>query len=154
MKKSIGIIFSVMLAAGLLAGCNGGGSNGGNNGFGTNCGGPPTGFQVLYPRPSAPHVPPNNSGSIYVAANPALTVGNSYNFLATVSGGGSIGTGNFATYNGSIPNPHVSPAPGSTIYVASFLYPIGPLQTVQLFWNVGGSNCTPNVIVSTFTTGP
>ena len=52
MKKSIGLIFVSVLAAALVAGCNSG-SNNNNNGFGTNCGAPPQGFQVLYPRNNA-----------------------------------------------------------------------------------------------------
>jgi len=153
MKKSIGLIFVSVLAAALVAGCNGSGSNNNNNGFGTNCGGPPNGFQVLYPRNGAPRVPPGNAGGVYVAAKPPLVVGNSYNFLPVVQSGALPFTSTFATYNGSIPNPHTSPQPGSTVYFASFLYPIGPLQTVQLYWNDGGTGCTPNVIVSSFTTG-
>jgi hypothetical protein len=153
MKKSIPFAFISLLAAGLMAGCNNN-SNSGNNGFGTNCGAPPNGFQILYPRNNAPRVPPGISG-VYVAANPALPVGNAFNFVAQQSGGGSQFTSSFAVYNGpssSIPNPHNTPAPGSTIYITTLPYPIGPLQTVQLLWNDGGTGCTPNAIVSTFTT--
>lgn len=153
MNKSIGLIFASVLAAALVAGCNSSSSGNNNNGFGTNCGGPPNGFQVLYPRNNAPRVPPGNANAVYVAAKPPLVVGNSYNFLPVVQSGSLPYTSTFATTNQSIPNPHTSPQPGSTIYVAQFLYPIGPLQTVQLYWNDGGTGCTPNVIVSSFTTG-
>jgi hypothetical protein len=153
MKKSIGLIFASVLAAALVAGCNSGNNNNNNNGFGTNCGAPPAGFQILYPRNNAPRVPPGNAGGVYVAAKPPLVVGNSYNFLPVVQTGSLPFTSTFATYNGAIPSPHNSPAPGSTVYFTSFLYPIGPLQTVQLLWNDGGTGCTPNAIVSTFTTG-
>ncbi|MEO6834346.1 MAG: hypothetical protein ABI231_00330 [Candidatus Tumulicola sp.] len=152
MKKSVGIIFAAVLAAGLMAGCNANSSNN-NNGLGSNCGGPPAGFQVLYPRPGAGAIGPN-VGGVYVAANPALPIGNSYNFLAVQSSGGGQGlnTSPFATYSGPIPNPHNSPAPGSTVYTTAFQAPIGPLQTVNLYWNDGGTGCTPNVIVSSFST--
>src|SRR5579872_924433 len=78
MKKALGFIFAGLLSAGLLAGCNSS-SNNGNNGFGTNCGKPPPGFQILYPRNNAPRVPPNNATAVYVAAKPPLVIGNSYN---------------------------------------------------------------------------
>lgn len=152
MKKSIGLLFAGLLAGALVAGCNSSSSSN-NNGVGTNCGNPPTGFQILYPRNNAPHVPPGNAGAVYVAANPALPVGNSFNLLPVTSGGAQPFTSTFATYTGPIPSPANSPTPGSTVYVTQFLYPIGPLQTVQLYWNDGGTGCTPNVIVSTFTTG-
>jgi predicted small secreted protein len=150
MKKSIGFLFTAMLAAGLLAGCN---SNNSTTppGVGTNCGNPPAGFQVLYPRPNAGAIGPN-VGGVYVAANPALPVGNSYDFFVVQTNGFTQHTSPFATYNGPIPTPHKSPPPGSTVYVTQFLYPIGPLQGVNLYWNDGGTACTPNVIVSSFST--
>ncbi|HEY5425549.1 MAG TPA: hypothetical protein VIJ77_03275 [Candidatus Tumulicola sp.] len=153
MKKSIGILFSSLLAAGLLAGCNGSSSGNNNNGFGSNCGPAPSGFVVLYPRNGAPHIPSNNANAIFVASNPALPIGNAYTFFAVQSSGFQQRTSVFATYNGSIPNPHTSPPPGSTVYEAQFQYPIGPLQGVNLYWNDGALRCTPNVIVSSFSTG-
>jgi len=153
MKKSIGLLFAASLVVALAAGCNNNSNSNNPPGTGTNCGAPPKGFQVLYPRNGAPRVPPNQAGAVYVAANPALAVGNSYNFLPVTGAGSQPFTSTFATYSGPIPSPHVSPAPGSTIYITQFFYPIGPLQTVQLYWNDGGTGCTPNFIVSTFTTG-
>jgi hypothetical protein len=154
MKKSIGLIFATAIAAGLLAGCNNGSSSN-NNGFGTNCGGPPNGFQILYPKNGATRVPPVNANSIYVAANPALVVGNSYNFFVVQSNGNQQFSGGFTRLSGSytIPNPHNTPTPGSTVYLANInVSPIGPLQTVNLYWNDGGTGCTPNVIVDSYTT--
>lgn len=154
MKTTIGFVFSVIAAAGLLAGCNGNGNNTTPPGTGSNCGGPPAGFQVLYPRNNAPHIPPNNGNAVYVAANPALVVGNSYDFNAVQSSGFTQFTSTFATTSiGNVPSPHASPAPGSTIYVTQMPYPVGPLQTVQLFWNDGGTGCNPNVLVSSYSTG-
>ena len=154
MKKSLGLLFAGALVAALAAGCNSNNNNGAPPGIGTNCGPPPNGFQILYPRPNAPRVPPNNANAIYVAAKPALVVGNSYNFFVSQSNGNQQFSSNFATYNGPIPSPHNSPVPGSTIYVANItLSPIGPSQTVNLLWNDGGTGCTPNAIVSTYTTG-
>lgn len=152
MKKSIGLLFTASLVVALAAGCNSN-SNNNNNGIGTNCGTPPNGFQILYPEPNAPRIPPNNANAIYVAAKPALVSGNSYNFFVVQSSGNQQYSGNFATYNGPIPNPHESPAAGSTIYVAYLPSPIGPLQSVNLYWNDGGTGCTPNAIVSSYTTG-
>jgi hypothetical protein len=152
MKKSLAFLFAAGLTAVVMTGCNSS-SNNNNNGFGTNCGAPPKGFQILYPRNNAGKIPPGNANSLYVAANPALIVGNSYNFLAVQSNGNQQFTSGFATYNGPIPSPHNSPSPGSTIYVANVVVsPIGPLQTVNLYWNNGGTGCTPNVLVSSFTT--
>src|SRR5579863_6249463 len=134
MKKSIGLLFASLLTAALVAGCNNGNNGNNNNGVGTNCGGPPNGFQVLYPRNNASQIGPSLQ-AIYVAANPPLISGNSYNFLPVTSNGTLPYSSQFATYNGPIPSPHNSPTPGSTVYVAQLLYPIGPLQTVQLYWN-------------------
>lgn len=152
MKKSLGLLFAGAVAIALAAGCNSG-SNNGNNGFGTNCGAPPKGFQILYPQNNAPHVPPNNANAIYVAANPPLVAGNSYNFFVVQSNNNQQFSGNFATYTGPIPKPHNSPSAGSKVYVSYFRAPIGPLQSVNLYWNNGGTGCTPNVIVSSYTTG-
>ncbi len=152
MKKSIAFLFGTALAAALVAGCSNSNNNN-NNGFGTNCGSPPNGFQILYPRNGAGKVPPAQANSIYVAANPALAVGNSYNFFAVQSNGNQQFTSQFATYTGTIPSPHNSPSPGSTVYVANIVSsPIGPLQSVNLYWNDGGTGCTPNIVVSSFTT--
>jgi hypothetical protein len=151
MKTSTGFILSATLTAALLAGCNGSSSTT-PPGTGTNCGNPPPGFQILYPRNNAKRVDPN-IGGVYVAAKPALASGNSYNFLAIQSSGGQQFTSPFATYSGSIPTPHNTPAAGATVYVTYFQYPIGPLQSVQLAWNDGGTGCNPNVVVSQFSTG-
>jgi predicted small secreted protein len=152
MKHSIGFIFTFVLAAALMAGCN---SNNNNTvpGAGTNCAGPPAGFQVLYPRDGARRVPTGNAYAVWVAAKPPLVVGNSYDFAPVTSAGALPTTSTFATYTGPIPTPHDTPAPGATVYQTQFLYPIGPLQTVNLYWNDGGTGCNPNVVVSTFTTG-
>jgi len=154
MKTTIGFVFSVIAAAGLLAGCSNGNNNGTPPGTGSNCGNPPPGFQVLYPRNGAPRIPSNNANAVYAAAKPALVVGNSYDFFAVQSSGFTQYTSTFATTSlSNVPNPHASPAPGATIYVTQMPYPVGPLQTVQLFWNDGGTGCNPNVLVSSYSTG-
>ncbi|HKU81357.1 MAG TPA: hypothetical protein VJP76_04230 [Candidatus Tumulicola sp.] len=154
MKTTIGFVFSSLVAAALLAGCNGNGNNTTPPGTGTNCGNPPPGVQVLYPRNGAPHVPSNNGNAVYIAAKPALVVGNSYDFYAVQSSGFTQFTSTFATTSlSNVPNPHASPTPGATIYVTQMQYPVGPLQTVQLFWNDGGTGCNPNVLVSSYSTG-
>ncbi len=152
MKKSLAFLFAAALTTALTAGCNSNNNNN-NNGFGTNCGAPPKGFQILYPRNNAGRVPPNNANAIYVAANPPLVSGNSYNLFIVQSNGNTQFTSTFATYTGPIPSPHNSPAPGSTVYLSNVnVSPIGPSQSVNVFWNNGGTGCTPNVIVSSFTT--
>lgn len=156
MKKTIGLLFACVVAAALVAGCNNSNNNNSVPGAGTNCGKPPNGFQIIYPQNNAPHVPSNNANTIFVAANPALVVGNSYNFLVVQSNGNQQFSGNFVQYSGSlsqIPKPHNTPTAGSTVYYANLASPIGPFQGVNLFWNDGGTGCTPNFIVSTFTTG-
>lgn len=154
MKTTIGFIFSVVAAVGLLAGCNSNGNSSVPPGTGTNCGNPPPGVQVLYPRNNAPRVPVNNGNAVYIAAKPALTVGNSYDFFASQSSGFTQFTSTFATTSlSNVPTPHASPAAGATIYVTQMPYPVGPLQTVQLFWNDGGTGCNPNVLVSSYSTG-
>jgi hypothetical protein len=154
MKKSIGLLFTAVLAAGLMVGCNSSNNNNNNNGLGSNCGAPPNGFQIIYPQNNAPHVPSGKANTLYVAANPALVAGNSYNFFVVQSNNNQQFSSQFATYTGSgIPNPHNSPVPGSTVYVAFLATPIGPFQGVNLYWNDGGTGCNPNVIVSSFTTG-
>ncbi len=156
MKTSIGAIFAAAAAAGLLVGCNG------NNvstppGTGQNCGGPPSSNQleVLYPIPNSKKAPAN-LGNIYVATKGALPPSNLFNFYLVQENGGSTFTGTFATISQSqIPNPHAKPTYSNPTYYASSLppsYVIGPNQTVNLYWNDGGTGCTPHVLVSTFTT--
>jgi hypothetical protein len=135
----------------LLTACNNN-SNNNNNGFGTNCGGPPSGFQLLHPINGSSKVNPAIPG-IFVATSGALPIGNQYNFLLVQSSGAQQFTSTFAHYSGAIPSPHASPPPGSTIYETVIPQPIGPLQSSNLYWNDGGTGCTPNVIVGSFTTG-
>jgi hypothetical protein len=135
----------------LLTGCNNNSSNN-NNGFGQNCGGPVNGLQVIHPINGSSHVNPAIQ-AVYVAANATLPVGNQYNFFLVQSSGAQQYTSTFAHYTGPIPKPYTSPPPGSTIYQTVIPQPVGPLQSVNLYWNNGGTGCTPNVIVSSFTTG-
>jgi hypothetical protein len=134
----------------LLTACNNSSTN--NNGFGTNCGGPANGMQLIHPINGASKVNPAIQG-IFVATTSALPIGNQYNFLIVQSSGAQQFTSNFARYTGTIPSPHASPPPGSTIYETIIPQPIGPLQSSNLYWNDGGTGCTPNVIVGSFTTG-
>jgi predicted small secreted protein len=150
MKKSMTVLFASLLAAGLLAGCN---SNNNNTipGGGTNCGGPPNGVEVIYPKPNARRVP-SGVGSVWIAAKPSLPVGNQYDFFVVQTNLNQQTTGPFVQTNQPIPVPHVSPPAGAKVYYSSFNYIIGPVQSVNLYWNIGGSACNPNVIVSSFST--
>jgi hypothetical protein len=152
MKKSFSALALTLLAAAILTGCNN--NNGIYNppGTGTNCGNPPNSLQVVYPIPGAKHVNPNIT-AIYVATNGTLPSGNSYNFFLNYSQGQQY-TGNFTQISASsLPSPHATPTFSNPIYYATPLqYPLGPIQGVQVFWNDGGTGCTPNVIVSTFAT--
>ena len=150
MKKSMGMVLSALAAAAMLAACNSG-SNNTTPGVGTNCNGPANGMIVLYPKPGAKNIGAN-VGGVYVATKPALPAGNSYDFFVVQSNGATQYTSTFATYSGPIPNPHVTPPAGYTVYATAFANLIGPLQTVNLYWNDGGTGCTPNNIVSTFST--
>jgi hypothetical protein len=134
----------------LLTGCNN--SSTSNNGFGQNCGGGVNGLQVLHPINGSTHVNPAVQ-AVYVATNSPLPTGNQYNFFVVQSSGGQQYTSTFAHYTGPIPKPYTSPPPGSTLYQTVIPQPPGPLQSVNLYWNNGGTGCTPNVIVSSFTTG-
>ncbi|HEY3675489.1 MAG TPA: hypothetical protein VGK84_05815 [Candidatus Tumulicola sp.] len=135
----------------LLTACNGNSSNN-NNGFGTNCGGPVQNMQLIHPINGASKVNPAIQ-AIFVSTSGALAIGNQYNFLIVQSSGAQQFTSTFARYTGTIPSPHSSPPPGSTIYETVIPQPIGPLQSSNLYWNDGGTGCTPNVIVGSFTTG-
>lgn len=156
MKTSVSALVLSLVAALALAGCNGNNNSNSYNppGTGTNCGNPPNSLQVLYPKPGAQRVNPNIT-AMYVATNGALVSGNSYNFfLNTTSALAYPYTGNFTQVSASqIPLPHAAPSFSNPVYYATPLaQPIGPLQGVQVFWNDGGTGCTPNVIVSTFAT--
>jgi hypothetical protein len=144
-------IVAAAAAMTLLTGCN---SNSGtnNNGFGQNCGGPVNGIQLIHPVNGSTHANPAVS-AVYVAATSTLPVGNQYNFFVVQSSGAQQYTSTFAHYTGPIPKPYTSPPPGSTIYQTIIPQPPGPLQSVNLYWNNGGTGCTPNTIVGSFTTG-
>jgi hypothetical protein len=150
MNKPLSFSLAAAAAVLLLAGCNNSTSTN-NNGFGQNCGGPVNNLQVLKPIDGSSRVNPATT-SIYVATNPSLPVGNQYNFLLVQSNGFQQYSSTFAKFTGTIPKPYTRPAAGSTIYETIVPQPIGPLQSVNLYWNNGGTGCTPNVIVSSFTT--
>ena len=156
MKKSFGIIATFLAAAIALAACNGSNNNGNPPGTGTNCGGPPNNLEVLYPRPNAQRAP-DGLTQIFVATNGAINGGN-YNFALNAFPNqfpyGANATSPFgSTTSGSIPSPHATPSyPNASYYVTQLQLPPGPRNTVQLYWNNLGSACTPNIIVSTFTT--
>ncbi|MBV9719990.1 MAG: hypothetical protein JOZ77_11775 [Candidatus Eremiobacteraeota bacterium] len=155
MKKSIGAILALTSAA-VLAACN----NNGNvsvPGQGQNCGGPPSSNQleVLWPIPNTKKAPPN-VGNIYVSTKGTLPPSNSFNFYIVQSNGASTFTSTFYGISESaIPTPHAKPTYSNPTYYASSLpssYIIGPKQPVSIFWNDGGTGCSPHVLVSSFTT--
>jgi hypothetical protein len=157
MKKSIGALFALFAAAGLLAACNGGSSSSTPPGTGTNCGGPPSSNQleVLYPIPGSYNAPPA-LGNIYVSTKGTLPPSNQFNFFLVQSNGASTFTSTFFGIPASkVPAPSATPSYPNPVYYASSLpssYYIGPSQSVSLLWNDGGTGCTPHVQVSTFTT--
>jgi hypothetical protein len=155
MNKSIGALPAILAAATLLTACNGNSSIGPAPGPTGNCGGPPNQLEVLYPIPNTKSAPPA-LGNIYVATKGALPPSNSFNFFLVQSNGGSTFTGNFGQINKSqIPTPHANPTYGSAVYYASPIPPsyiIGPSQAVNLFWNDGGTNCSPHFLVASFKT--
>jgi hypothetical protein len=156
MKKSIGALL-VLFAAGMAAGCNG--ANNVNNppGTGTNCGGPPSSSQleVLYPIPNSKGAPPN-LGNVYVSTKGQLPPSNQFNFYLVQANGGSTFTSTFFGVSQSqIPTPHAKPTYSNPVYYASSLpasYLIGPDQAVTLYWNDGGTGCTPHFQVTAFRT--
>lgn len=160
MKKSIGALF-VLATVAMLSACNGNNAITNPPGTGTNCGGPPSANQleVLYPIPGSKSAPPN-LGNIYVSTKTALPPSNSFNFFLSQSNGTSTFTGPFTPINaGQIPTPHRNPSYSNPTYYASAIagpfgstYIIGPNQSVALFWNDGGTGCTPHVQVASFRT--
>jgi hypothetical protein len=155
MNKLIGAFTAILSATLVLSACNGnGGISPGPAPSGT-CGGPPNQLEVLYPIPNSKNAPPA-LGNIYVSTKGALPPSNSFNFFLVQSNGGSTFTGNFAQITaGQIPTPHASPSYSNPTYYASSLPPsyiIGPAQAVSLFWNDGGTGCTPHFLVSSFKT--
>jgi hypothetical protein len=157
MKKSIGALL-VLFAAGTLAACNGNNSISAPPGTGTNCGGPPSSNQleVLYPIPNSTSAPQSFS-NIYVSTKGKLPPSNSFNFYMVQSNGNSTFTSVFFGASASqIPSPHAKPSYSNPTYYATSIPPsypiIGPSQAVSLFWNDGGTGCTPHFLVSSFTT--
>jgi hypothetical protein len=158
MKKSIGALF-VLATVVMLSACNGNNAITNPPGTGQSCGGPPNQLEVLYPIPGSKKAPPN-LGNIYVSTKGALPSGNSFNFFLSQSNGHSTFTGPFVQINASqIPTPHKNPSYSNPTYYASAIagpfgstYVIGPNQAVALFWNDGGTGCTPHTQVASFTT--
>jgi hypothetical protein len=158
MKKSNGALTLLIIAAGLLAACtNYGVSNNPPPGTGTNCGGPPTAnkLEVLYPIPNSRKAPAA-LGNIYVSTKGQLPPSNSFNFFIVQANGFSTFTSPFFGISKSqIPTPHATPSYSKPIYYASSLPPsyiIGPNQAVSVFWNDGGTGCTPHFLVTSFRT--
>jgi hypothetical protein len=163
MKKSIGVLFALVAAAGVLAACNGGNAigpgPGPTSGPTGNCGGPPNNLEVLFPIPNTRKAPPALA-NIYVATKGALPPSNQFDFYLSQSSGASTFTGLFTPISASqIPSPHATPSYSNPSYYASAIagpygssYVIGPDQSVSLLWNNGGENCTPHFLVSSFRT--
>ena len=160
MRYSIGAL-ALSTAALLLAGCNNNNTISGPPGTGGNCGGPPSANQleVLYPIPGSKNAPQNLS-AVYVSTKGTLPPSNSFNFYLTQSNGSSTFTGLFQPVNASqIPSPHRSPSYSNPTYYMSVIagpsgsgYIIGPAQAVSLFWNDGGTGCSPHFLVASFRT--
>jgi|SRR5579862_3974061 len=167
MKRSIGVLFTLLAAGAALAGCNNGNNGNVNPPPIISCGNPPSNLQVLWPKPGARRVNPINVTAIYVATKGPLVSGNQYDFQLlgsdsssqyTVNQSGqpisSPGSGFFSINASQIPIPHASPLPGNTTYYATALTTaVGPVVTFNILWNdAGKANCTPTVLVSSFAT--
>ena len=156
MKKSIGALILIVTAA-VLGACNGNNTVNAPPGSGSNCGGPPSSnkLEVLYPIPGATGAPATLS-NIYVATKGALPPSNLFNFYIVASNGTSTFTSQFFGVNPSkIPSPSATPSYSGATYYASSIppsYPVSPATTYNVYWNDGGTGCTPHVLVSNFTT--
>jgi hypothetical protein len=154
MKNSIGVLFAILAGAGLLAACNNG-TVAAPPGTGSNCGGPPNQLEVLYPAPNARHVS-DALGNIFVSTKGNLPPSNQFNFLLSQSNGASTFTSLFqGTSASQVPSPHATPSYSNPTYYVTSLpasYIIGPSQTVNVYWNDGGTGCTPHFLVSSFKT--
>jgi hypothetical protein len=120
--------------------------------------GPPRGsltLEVLYPIPNTRNAPPALR-NLYVSTKRKMPRSNSFNFLLLQANGNSTFTSAFfRTRESKIPTPHARPSYPNPIYYASSLPPsyiIGRDQAVRLFWNIGGTACTPNFVVTRFKT--
>ncbi|HTU82941.1 MAG TPA: hypothetical protein VMF61_12475 [Candidatus Acidoferrales bacterium] len=164
MKTSFGILLALAATAALAA-CKGnlfGNGYGYGYGYGyggytpppvtnPNCGKPPYDLTVLYPRPNAKQIPAAVRG-VWVATSQALPSGNRYDFFAEVSNGSQQDTSRFVKSTGTIPTPHATVPPGYVVYTTHFVTQIGSGHGVRLFWNNQTTNCSPNIIVSAFST--
>jgi hypothetical protein len=154
MKNSIGAILAIIAGAGLLAACNSGNNITAPPGTGTNCGGPPSSNQleVLYPAPGKKASPLLQN--IFISTKGALPPNNQFNFFL-VAGNTSFFTSLFqGTSASQIPKPHAKPTYSNPTYYVTSLPSIslGTGQTVNIYWNDGGTGCTPHFLVSTFRT--
>jgi hypothetical protein len=157
----------MLATAGALTACNGNlfgnqyGNGYGYGGYGgysppppitqPNCGKPPYNLTVLYPKPNAKDVSPSVRG-VWVATSQLFPTGNQYDLVVQQTNGYQQNTGKFHKRVSPIPTPHASVPPGYIVYAAGFFYGIGSHQTVNLYWNNPATNCSPNVVVSSFTT--
>jgi hypothetical protein len=157
MNKSIGVVLAIFIAALALAGCNGNNNIVNPPGTGTNCGGPPSAnhLEVLYPIPNSKNAPAA-LGNVYISTKGQLPPNNQFNLLLVQSNGFQTFTSPFFGINkGQIPTPHANPTYSNAVYYATSLpssYIIGQNQSVSLFWNDGGTGCTPHFLVSSFKT--
>jgi len=165
MNKSIGALLILGLSAAVIAGCNSSSpyyapTPGPPSGP---CNGPANSMEVLYPIPGSKNAP-STLNNIYVSTSPALPPSNSFNFELMTNNPAlppSFYTGVFFGISESqIPTPHKSPTYPNPIYYATTIfgpsappsYSLGLDTTVVAYWNDGGTNCVPNVKVTSFTT--
>ena len=155
MKKSTGALFAILAASGILAACNSGNNITVPPGTGTNCGGPPSSNQleVLYPAPGSKVSPLLQN--IFISTKGQLPPNNQFNFFL-VAGSSSFFTSLFQGSSAKqIPDPHATPSYSNPVYyVTSLPYGVtlGTSQTVNIYWNDGGTGCSPHFLVSTFRT--
>jgi hypothetical protein len=155
MKKALFSLFASIVAAGALAACNSGGSSS-TPGTGTNCGGPPTTFQMIYPVPNSSGAP-SGIQQLYFASSKALPSGSSYGFYI-FGPAGQVGlfSSQYAQISLSqIPTPRATPSFSNPVYYAANYapYTLQSGSTYNVYWNDLGSGCSPNVQITggTFT---
>jgi len=163
MKTSIGALSVIALSAALTGCSSSSPSYGPTPGPSGPCNSPANNMEVLYPIPGSKNAPPTLS-NIYVSTSPALPPSNSFNFVLMTSNPAlppSFGTSVFFGISASqIPTPHKTPSYPNPIYYATSIFgpsappsaSLGLDTTVVAYWNDSGTNCTPNVKVTSFTT--
>ncbi|HTX58529.1 MAG TPA: hypothetical protein VMH02_02545 [Verrucomicrobiae bacterium] len=152
MKSSLVRPAAAIVAAALLAACNGGNTTSTYPTPGPNCVLPST-FTMMYPENNS--TAPANTTEVYIASQNSTLANGSYQTVWVPPDTNTALQGGYFTKVplSAVPTPRATPGFSNPVYYESSIGPLSTGSTYQIYFNNVNSstNCTPTLI-DTFTT--